>query len=92
MAAVMIGVMAVVLIVGMLGFGGHHGGSGGHHGKINENVKQKAVTQHDNSDMEEEKQYPHEDTPLRETDKGTTVAEYHAGDEKEQPFGDAAEK
>lgn len=35
MTAVMIGVMVVVMVVGIFGLGGHHGGTGsGHHGRM----------------------------------------------------------
>ena len=92
MTGVMLGVMAVVLLVGMLGLGGHHGGSGGQHGKIDVNEKQETFAEHDNRAMKREKLYPHEDAPLRESKKKTTVAKYDTDDEKGQPSGDVTSK
>jgi hypothetical protein len=92
MTGVMLGVMAVVLLVGMLGLGGHHGGSGGQHGKIDANEKQETVAQHDNRAMKGEKLYPHEDAPLRESKKMTTLAKYDADNEKGRSAEDVTNK
>lgn len=92
MTGVMLGVMAVVLLVGMLGLGGHHGGSGGQHGKIDGNEKQETVAHYDNRDVKGEKLYPRKDASLRESKKETAVAKYDAADEKGQPSGDVTNK
>jgi len=90
MTGVMLGVMAVVLLVGMLGLGGHHGGQ---HGKTDGNEKQEAAAQRDSRDIKGEKLYPFKDAPLRESKNDTTtVAKYDADDEKERPSGDATSK
>ncbi|MBA4373662.1 MAG: hypothetical protein C0402_12485 [Thermodesulfovibrio sp.] len=90
MTGVMLGVMAVVLLVGMLGLGGHHGGSGGQHGKIDGNEKQETIAQHDNRDVKGEKLYPHNDAPPRESKRETTVAKYDACDEMGRPSEDVS--